>query len=396
MVHRLGIKQNLYLQKQTNQELNLNLNNTQRIQQTTFLQFKNILKNQQNIQNTQTLLKKSKFLYLLIIYKLNIYRFRFEHYQQGAITIPFTWADSFNTQKSVAVPSIQYEKACIWYNLAILYYTEGLSLQESNDSDKRKQAIAKYRQGAWAITQTRNLALNIIPEVRQIHSDLTEENLDILYHLMIANSYVCLFQNLLPQEIKLGSNILAQIAQEASNNFTIGLSKVNECLKQGSSGINQEHLTQTKNSLYFSSVYYMIEASNKMIVYHNSELEDNLKGNHMGLALGYIKKVDNVLKQVLGNQAAMKSLNEQQKQALIALKNQNDQKYNEYNNRNQQIYKEQVSEGVSIEEVSDNLLIKAVEPKEFGVQLTVNEDDFCQFMNDEMNKLINEIKQFAF
>ncbi len=33
-----------------------------------------------------------------------------------------------------------------------------------------------------------------------------------------------------------------------------------------------------------------------MVQYHNRELEDDIKGNHMGLALGYLKKIDNVLK----------------------------------------------------------------------------------------------------
>lgn len=65
------------------------------------------------------------------------------------------------------------------------------------------------------------------PEIKQILTDFSEFNLDILYHTMLGNCYSVLFNNLLDQEDKIKVKNIASLASEASQNYTTALGKVN-------------------------------------------------------------------------------------------------------------------------------------------------------------------------
>lgn len=71
------------------------------------------------------------------------------------------------------------------------------------------------------------------PEIKAILTDFCEANLDILYHTMLGNCYAVLFNNLLPQEDQIKVKNIASLAGEASQNYTIALSKVNGIIQSG-------------------------------------------------------------------------------------------------------------------------------------------------------------------
>lgn len=93
--------------------------------------------------------------------------------------------------------------------------------------NERKISTQKFRFGLWCVQSIRELTMNIPQDLKIIHSDLGENNLDILYHSMLGNCYAALYSNLLQDEMKIKVNNIASLAGEASYNFTIALSKAN-------------------------------------------------------------------------------------------------------------------------------------------------------------------------
>lgn len=108
------------------------------------------------------------------------------------------------------------------YNIAILYFTEGGSYMEKPTIEERKIANEKFRFAMWCLNEAKQLAVNLRPEVKKVHSDLNEINLDVLHHIMLGNCYSMLYSNLVAQEAVLKiNNIGIHYDQSPSNNFIL-------------------------------------------------------------------------------------------------------------------------------------------------------------------------------
>ncbi|EAR99350.3 alix V-shaped domain binding to HIV protein (macronuclear) [Tetrahymena thermophila SB210] len=323
-------------------------------------------------------------------------KFRFEYYQPGAVNIPFQWSNSFDAKKQIATPSLVLEKACILYNLTIIYYTEGNNLMFGNP-EQRKVATQKFRFGLWCIQQIKQLVINMAPEIKAILTDFCEANLDILYHTMLGNCYAVLFNNLLPQEDQIKVKNIASLAGEASQNYTIALSKVNGIIQSGEHIIPQDHLQKVKAFLFFNTVKYMAIAGLKMSKHHKDLHEDNLTAGHIGWALGYVKNSVNTITIALKNEAAMKFVEKQQQDQLQQIRADCEKEFNELNQRNLQIYNQEVIDEKKLPRTTlmEQLIIQPAEPKEMQQNIAVDESAFANFVSEETLQMVQEIKQFA-
>lgn len=147
--------------------------------------------------------------------------------------------------------------------------------------------------------------MNISQDLKIIHSDLGENNLDILYHSMLGNCYAALYSNLLQDEARIKLNNIASLAGEASYNFTIALSKANALIQAADSFIPSDHLQKVKATLFFGSVRFLAIAGLKMAKWHQGEQEDDIKGEHIGWALGYIKNAMSSVQKAFTNEVKL-------------------------------------------------------------------------------------------
>lgn len=133
--------------------------------------------------------------------------------------VPFQWSDSFNPKKKIrAVSNSKYELVSLLYNLAVVFYTEGIHFASLADNQAKLKGIAKLRNGLWCINEIKNLLPNLMVNPSDIPSDLNMTYITLLQHYFIGLTYGTLIE-LLAQDKKNGDMKMASVHKVASKHF---------------------------------------------------------------------------------------------------------------------------------------------------------------------------------
>mmetsp|Transcript_28007 Transcript_28007/g.24713 ORF Transcript_28007/g.24713 Transcript_28007/m.24713 type:complete len:262 (+) Transcript_28007:98-883(+) len=135
--------------------------------------------------------------------------------------VPFQWSDSFNPKKKQRpVSNSKYELVSILYNLAVVYYTEGIHFASLPNNQEKLKGIAKLRNALWCINEIKNLLPNLMVNPADIPSDLNLTYITLLQHYFIGLTYGALIE-LLEQDKKNGDMKMASVHKIASKNFSM-------------------------------------------------------------------------------------------------------------------------------------------------------------------------------
>ncbi|KAJ1506186.1 hypothetical protein HMI54_005274 [Coelomomyces lativittatus] len=102
----------------------------------------------------------------------------------------FTWFDAFHSSKKVTSNCIQYEKASVLFNLAATYAQLGAQ-QKMWTSEGIKLAAVYFQKAAGVLNYIRDALSQRIRVDLDKSSDLSEETLNALFELMIAQAHEC-------------------------------------------------------------------------------------------------------------------------------------------------------------------------------------------------------------
>mmetsp|Transcript_2572 Transcript_2572/g.3820 ORF Transcript_2572/g.3820 Transcript_2572/m.3820 type:complete len:822 (-) Transcript_2572:66-2531(-) len=135
------------------------------------------------------------------------------------INLPFTWHDSFVPSKNKRLCSIIYDKACIYYNLAVLESCQSYN-SDMNTEAGLKSAFQHFTLSAGIFLHIRD---GISPNISGVMTpDLSPTGLTMAYTIMIAQAQGCCFERFLRQKktpANKKSGLLAKIAIQASEYF---------------------------------------------------------------------------------------------------------------------------------------------------------------------------------
>ncbi|KRX00694.1 hypothetical protein PPERSA_00921 [Pseudocohnilembus persalinus] len=326
-------------------------------------------------------------------------KFRFESYQQGSVDVKFPWSDSFNPQNQFFHNSqLNYEQCCILYNLAIVYYSWGCNLSSLNTTDDKKEAIKKFRYGIWALDDLKNKMRQVDPKIKDSQKDFSLENISILENMMFGLIYVNLYENLYPQRQQLGGvKNVVQLAGEAAKFFSIAKGMIDQ-IKAKNTGYPKDLINSISAKCEYNFAYYNAITAQQLAVHHESLIQDEPRGNHMGYALSYLRKGDQLLKKIFNDKALVSIMSNEYQNRLKHLHTEFLQQLPAAEQRNNEIYKHAVKTPDQLPATQitfQNLQnLGGLQPPQFENKLQGTEG-FQGFLNEEQIHIMNDCKSTA-
>uniref|UniRef100_A0A6B2KXP0 BRO1 domain-containing protein n=1 Tax=Arcella intermedia TaxID=1963864 RepID=A0A6B2KXP0_9EUKA len=141
------------------------------------------------------------------------------------VKINFNWYDLYK-QKKFGRYSINYEKACVLFNIASLY-TQIAVLENLENTDGIKNACKYFRLSAGTFEQLKEL-LEAHPE-DAVTSDLTADSLNLLSTMMLAQAQELFYMMALKSNMKAG--VISKLAAQASDYYSNALDGMTTNLK---------------------------------------------------------------------------------------------------------------------------------------------------------------------
>lgn len=123
---------------------------------------------------------------------------------------------SYATSDTVAHPDLNYERACVLFNLASLYSSLGCA-EGRSDNESIKRATAWFQNAAGVLQHILN---NLLPELYRLKpacSDLSEGLLKCVRDLMLAQAQECFWQKAVMNKLKDGT--IAKLAEQVSEYY---------------------------------------------------------------------------------------------------------------------------------------------------------------------------------
>eukprot|EP00922_Rhytidocystis_sp_ex-Travisia-forbesii_P065269 GHVS01096994.1.p1 GENE.GHVS01096994.1~~GHVS01096994.1.p1 ORF type:complete len:731 (+),score=90.35 GHVS01096994.1:52-2244(+) len=131
------------------------------------------------------------------------------------VNVKFRWSDSFNPQNKVAFCSLQYEKACVAYNLACLHCNMGLTPDRSTPQGA-KEAIKSFCLSAGIFGLIRDQLTSGI--VGTTTADLSNNSLSMNVMMLLAQAQSCVYEKAVRD--KLNRSLLSKLSCQVANYYT--------------------------------------------------------------------------------------------------------------------------------------------------------------------------------
>jgi len=167
--------------------------------------------------------------------------------EDNKITCVFSWTPSFGKDKKfVNISSIEYEKACVLFNIGAMLSNVGTKENLENPDDVKNACI--YFQRAAGIFSYLKDELHGSLKC-PVPTDMLPKSLDYLINLMLAQAQECFWKKAVLSKMKNGT--IMKLAKAASNLYV-------EAYKAGS---NNNNIPQEWISYTLSKMYYLDAAS---------------------------------------------------------------------------------------------------------------------------------------
>eukprot|EP00128_Syssomonas_multiformis_P016988 Colp12_sorted_trinity150504_noHs@35456 len=174
------------------------------------------------------------------------------------VRVEFVWYDSFKPKTKQGQYSIQYERACVIFNLASLY-SQIAATQNINTEDGLKVACRYYQLAAGVFSDLKENIFTLVPTSPT--PDLTPESLGALITLMLAQAQECFYLKAAMDKMK--DAITARLATQAAGYY-------DDCFEQLNNGslkniVDKTLLltVQTKASYYKAAAQFHAAADCK-------------------------------------------------------------------------------------------------------------------------------------
>ncbi|KAL0243016.1 hypothetical protein GEMRC1_005579 [Eukaryota sp. GEM-RC1] len=115
------------------------------------------------------------------------------------IVLPFSWCCSFNASNKFVSHYIEAEEAAVLYNLSAAYGHSAMSITKRTPEDL-KRSIKEFCIAAGLFQRTAQL-LDSTPQTGSLTPDLTQENLNMMKTLMLAQGQECFIEYARLQQI---------------------------------------------------------------------------------------------------------------------------------------------------------------------------------------------------
>ena len=330
--------------------------------------------------------------YLSFVLILDV-KFKFESNFPKSFCMPVVWSDSFDPNIKIQLSSMKFEIVSHLYNFAIAELIIGSSLIAMPEDSDKKIALRRFRFGIWAIKEIKTILPSInfnAMQKNQNLTDLTLQNLSVLESVFLGLSYFSLFEIHEKNEITLGFNNIAAIIFAASKNFKLAKT----IIEQNKSLFPAELAKKLNLLLYFYEAYTVGVSCLKMAKNHESLVQDQPNGQHMGFALSYAKKGNLVLDAALKNTNELSSMPTSLQLKLKNLSDTLKPMAKSFENKNNQIYKNKEfapHELPGAPEISQKLIIGPIVPEIF--QKPVSEESlFTGFVSEELEKELQDVR----
>ena len=291
--------------------------------------------------------------------------FIFQTGVKNSVNLSFAWLDSFNIKSNVNISNMKYEIAGHLYNFALNEYTAATKLMVGEDPQQKKLAIAKFKVGAWALSEIKTFIPIISSNANNVKLplDFNRNFITILENLMLGLAYFCFLDIHEKNEAEFGIVNIATIANEASKSFKIAMDLL----------VNDKDLPQPAkqmtNAIYtLYNISYSFTCMKLAIHYDALHIDDQTKG-YLGLNITYFKAGAKVLALFFSQKPDVNNLPGFLKDRLNAQNvffskgNSNNEK------RNDQIYKHKVfleNQVPPLADINPQIKLEGVRPSAFG------------------------------
>jgi programmed cell death 6-interacting protein len=185
--------------------------------------------------------------------------------EDNKITCVFSWTPSFGKDKRhVNISSVEYEKACVLFNVGAMYSIIGTKENLENPEDIKNACI--YFQRAAGIFSYLKDELHGSLKC-PVPPDMLPNSLDFLIKLMLAQAQECFWKKAVLSKMK--NNTIAKLAKASSQLYA-------EAYKAGSNNnlIPQEWIAYTLSKTYYLDAACLVRYA--MVNYDNCKYGDQI------------------------------------------------------------------------------------------------------------------------
>jgi programmed cell death 6-interacting protein len=123
--------------------------------------------------------------------------------------VMFSWKDAWDLKKQSARYDLQFERACVLFNLAAaLSYSA--TVQKRSDADGLRRACQRFQQAAGALALLQKIGADLGEEATD---DLGGDALEVWQTIMLAQAQQCFFEKAAKDKLKPG--VVARLAAQA-------------------------------------------------------------------------------------------------------------------------------------------------------------------------------------
>ncbi|KAJ3031781.1 Rhophilin, Rho GTPase binding protein, partial [Rhizophlyctis rosea] len=137
-------------------------------------------------------------------------------FETDEIDINFAWFESFNSDRKVITNCIQFEKAAVLYNIAVVY--SRLATQRSTWSpDGKRRPAVYFQKAAGVLLHIRDCLYPRFKVKLDDTSDMSEVSLTSLAEVMLAQAMECFYEK--ADEDKASSPVISMIAAQSADYY---------------------------------------------------------------------------------------------------------------------------------------------------------------------------------
>lgn len=306
---------------------------------------------------------------------------------KNSLNLSFSWLDSLNLKNWVNISNMKYEISCHLYNFALNEYFNSTKLMIGAEIQQKKLAIAKFRVGAWALSEIKTFLPTVSSNANNVKLplDLNRNYLTVLENLMLGLAYFCFLDIHEKNENEFGIINIATIANESSKSFKIALDIL---MNDKELPLPLELKKQIHTSIYILyTISYSFTCMKLSEHYENLHADDQTKG-HLGLSISYFKAGAKVVLAFFQQKYDLNSFPPFLKDRLSKQNVYFGRGNTKNETRNAQIYKHRVfteNELPQLADINPQIKIVGVKPSAFDKPFEYSEL-FGVIMNPEIQK----------
>jgi len=304
------------------------------------------------------------------------------------IKLVFPWTDSFQPNKKYkGLSHSKYELASVLYNLAIIYYTEGIHYASGPQDQDKLKGIAKLRNSLWCLNEIKMILPGILVHPSDLPNDLNLTFITLLINYITGLTYATLIEIMVKDTKKNSNEKLAGVNKAAANHFQMAYD-ILKALKQYP--LPEQDTKRLLANLHFNAAMHKAEAMYRITLTHLDKVDEEILKGHMGYATSYLRIAKEELDNLCVKKGDAELLTPEQQEELGKLRKIINSNYDNCALKNAKVYKQQEFAPEQLPEIpEDKTAITGMEPKDIKGKVG-SEHKFECFLSPEILALKKE------